>query len=380
MKTAVIGVGNMGSRYASMILSGKIDGMQLCALTRFRDQYRELLQPAADRKIPVYQSADALFDDIDAGNLKLDAVIIATPHESHEVIAVKAMQRGIHVLCDKPAGVYSRQARNMIQSAEENQCVFGMIFNQRALPLNQKIHEIIQSGKYGSLKRVNWTVTDWYRPDQYYASGSWRATWKGEGGGVLLNQCPHNLDLLQWFCGMPVRIQAFCKEGHYHNIEVEDDATLYLEWENGACGTFVTSTADAPGINRLEISLEEALIRAENGKLMIGELGEELGMKEREYRRSADDCFRKIHGTWKEIVLPEADNPYITVLQSFADTVSGNGSLTASGSEGINSLLISNGAYLSSWTHRMINLPERQSEEEKLFENEFEFYLNEKRR
>lgn len=380
MKTAVIGVGNMGSKYAAMIMGGKVGGMQLCALTRFHDRYKELLQPATDRQIPVYQSADALFDDIDAGNLEPDAVIIATPHESHEVIALKAMQRKIHVLCDKPAGVYSRQARNMIAAAEENQCVFGMIFNQRALPINQKIHEIIKSGKYGALKRVNWTVTDWYRPEKYYASGSWRATWKGEGGGVLLNQCPHNLDLLQWFCGMPVRIQAFCKEGHYHNIEVEDDATLYMEWENGASGTFVTSTADAPGINRLEISLEEALIRAENGKLMIGELVQELGMKESEYRRSTDECFRKIHGTWKEISLPAADNPYITVLQAFTDTVSGNGSLIASGSEGINSLLISNGAYLSSWTHRMIDLPERESEEEKIFEKEFESYLNGKRR
>ncbi len=185
--------------------------------------------------------------------LSIDAAVIATPHYSHEELAVRAFKNGLYVLCDKPSGVYIRQARIMETEAVKSGKVFSMVFNQRTLPIHIQLYELVNSGKYGTLKRVNWVVTDWYRPEQYYTSSSWHATWDKDGGGILLNQCPHNLDLLQWICGMPVRVQCFCKEGHFHDIEVEDDVTVYFEWENGATGTFISSTGDTPGINRLEI-------------------------------------------------------------------------------------------------------------------------------
>lgn len=194
----------------------------------------------------------------------------------------------------------------------------------------------------------------------------------------LLNQCPHNLDLLCWFCGMPEKITAFCKEGHYHDIEVEDDATLYMEWTNGASGTFITSTGDAPGVNRLEIFLEEALIKAENRKLEIFELEPELGMKECEYRKTADDCFRKIHGVCKEITLALDDNPYFTVFRSFANAFEGKGNLIAQGAEGRNSLMLSNATYLSSWKYCTVTIPKQNTPEEEQFEKEFETMLRQK--
>lgn len=378
IRTAVIGVGNMGSRYASIIQDGQAEGMELAAITRVCGAYREKLLPSIEKGIPVYESADILFEEIEGGKLKLDAVIIATPHYAHEGLAVRAFNNGLHVLCDKPAGVYSRQARLMAEAADRSGKVFSMVFNQRTLPVYKQLREVVLSGRYGALKRVNWVVTDWYRPEQYYKSSSWHATWDKDGGGVLLNQCPHNLDLLQWICGNPISVQGFCHEGRFHDIEVEDDVTAYMEWENGATGTFITSTGDAPGINRLEISLEEAMLVCENGKIRIGELAQEMGGKEADYRCSSTDFFRKIKGTWTEIQPEKEDHPYEKVIQGFADEINGSGKSIADGREGRKSLLLSNAIYFSSWEKKMVAIPKIGSAKELDFEQGFEEALKKK--
>lgn len=378
MKIAVIGVGNMGSKYAGLIQDGQIAGAELVAITRVRDEYRELLKSSIEKGLPVYNTAEELFEAIERKEIEADGVIIATPHYAHESQAVRAFKNGLHVLCDKPSGVYSRQARVIEEAADKSGKVFSMVFNQRTSPVYMQLKDIVAGKKYGELKRVNWIVTDWYRPNGYYTSSSWHATWRKDGGGVLLNQCPHNLDLLQWICGMPVSVQAFCREGRFHDIEVEDDATIYMEWANGATGTFITSTGDAPGINRLEISLEEAMLVCENGVLRIGELGPELGCRESEYRMNSKDYFRKIKGSWTEITLQKEEMPYQKIIQSFVDECLGRGRSIADGREGRKSLLISNAAYLSSWERRMVKLPAPGSQEELEFEAQFERHLNKK--
>lgn len=372
MKAAVIGVGNMGSKYAELLQNKKISGMELAALTRTKEPYRTKLLPSIESDVPVFESADALFSAVESKSLKLDAVIIATPHNSHCDLALRAFKNGLNVLSDKPSGVYSRQARLMNEAAQKSGKVFGLIFNQRTLPIHQKLREIVQSKKYGELKRLNWVVTDWYRPETYYKSASWRATWKTDGGGVLLNQCPHNLDLIQWICGMPKTVQAFCHEGHFHDIEVEDDVTAYFEWNNGATGTFITSTGDAPGVNRLEISLEEAMIVCEGGKLKIGTVEKEMGGKEADYRKTATDYFKKINGEWTELSIETENAPYEKILQSFSDECAKKGSCIADGREGLKSLILSNAMYLSSWKKQMVTLPKIATQEELLFEKEFE--------
>ncbi len=372
IKTAVIGVGNMGSRYATILQDSLVEGISLGALTRLRSPYKEKLATSLEAGVPVFESADELFENVENNSLDIDAVIIATPHISHESIAVRAFKNGLHVLCDKPSGIFSRQGRLMEESAKRSGKVFGMVFNQRTSPMYIKLKEIVDSKKYGELKRVNWVVTDWYRPEQYYSSSSWHATWATDGGGVLLNQCPHNLDLLQWICGMPQNVMGFCHEGHFHNIEVEDDVTAYFEWPNGATGTFITSTGDAPGINRLEISLDEALIVCENGKLKIGELEPEIGMSEAQYRATSTDFFKKLNGSWKEITTANEPHPYEKIIQGFADECNGLGTCVVSGYEGRKSLLLSNAIYLSSWKKKMIELPTINSISENDFESSFE--------
>lgn len=376
IRIAIVGVGNMGGTYASLISDGKIPEMELAALTRVSKDKKEKLRAVLESGIPIYENGAELFDAVERGELTLDAVIISTPHYSHLEMALRAFRNGIHVLCEKPSGVFSRQAREMeAASCAAPGLVFGLMFNQRALPVYQELYGLVHSGKYGALKRVNWVVTDWYRPNQYYASSSWHATWEKDGGGVILNQCPHNLDLLQWICGMPKRVQAFCHEGHYHDIEVEDDVTAYMEWENGATGVFVTSTGEAPGINRLEISLEEALIVCENGKIRVGELLPELGCKESEYRQKSTDFFTPIRGVWREITPTNPENTYLQMLQNFAKACTCEEPLIAPGTEGRKSLLLGNAIYLSSWEHRMVEIPKEGSEEEREFERSFEKWM-----
>ena len=371
MRLAIIGMGIMGCNYARMIADGKVQGIEIAAVTRITPKRKEGLKDIFEKGVPIYPSAEELFGAVRKKELKVDAVLIVTPHLAHAKLAVEAMKLGLHVLCDKPAGAYSRQARQMREEAEKHEgLVFGMMFNQRMNPVHQKIREIVESGMYGKLKRVNWVITDWYRPDGYYASGAWRGTWEGEGGGILLNQCPHNLDLLQWICGMPISVQAFCKEGKYHEIAVEDEVTAYLEFPEGVTGTFYSTTGEASGINRLEISMEDGLLVYEKGELKV----RELSVHEPEYRRTALDFFAQPEGVWKHIPCEGQDLQHVGILQNFADAVHGKAELFVHGSEGSKSLMLANAMYLSSWQRRMVELPGSLEEElafEAAFEEEF---------
>ncbi len=372
IKTAVIGMGNMGSTYAAMIQNGKISGMELAAFTRVKEQYKKVVEASISRGIPVFDSAEDLFKAVESNRLELDAVIICTPHYSHEEIALRAFELGINVLCEKPLGVYSRQSRKMLEAAQSSGKVFSVIFQFRTQPVYKELKNIVGSKKYGSLKRMHWIITDWYRPEGYYRQSSWHSKWKTDGGGIILNQCPHNLDIIQWICGMPVQVQAFCHQGKYHNIEVEDDATVYLEWPGGATGTFVSSTGDAPGINRLELFMDEALVICQNGKIQIAELQNELGTTEAQYRKTATDFFKPIHGHWTETTPPTESEPYQKVLKAFCEECTGTGKSAADGLDGHKVMLISNAIYLSWWKHKMVTIPKSFSKEEIKFEKMFE--------
>lgn len=355
VRIGIIGMGNIGCQYARMILEGKVPGMELAAVTRIRRDLKEEMMKCLPEGLPVFQSDEELLRF-----REMDAVLIATPHYAHEEQTIHALRSGFHVLCDKPAGVYALQAERMNEEAARHDLVFAMMFNQRTNPVYRKLRELVRSGKYGQLKRVNWMITDWYRPECYYSSVAWRGTWEKDGGGVLLNQCPHNLDLLQWICGMPCRVQAFCHEGKWHDIEVEDDVTAYMEFPGGATGVFITSTGDAPGINRLQIDMDKAQLICENNELKIYE----LTVEEPEFRRTATEGFAKPEGHFAAVQLEGENTQHVGILRNFAEAVLSkrNGSpvqvpLIAGGEEGLNSLMLSNAMYLSSWQGRMVGLP-----------------------
>lgn len=349
LRLGIIGMGNMGSSHARKLAEGEIPDVLLTAVADEQEGRLELTRGYLPESVARFAGPAALMD-----SGLCDAVLIATPHYDHPRLAIMAFERGLHVLCEKPAGVYTKQVREMNERAAASGLVFAMMFNQRTNPVFRKLHEMVQGGELGAIKRVNWIITDWYRTQVYYDSGSWRATWAGEGGGVLLNQCPHNLDLLQWICGLPSRVRAFCHNGKWHDIEVEDDVTAYLEFPGGATGVFVTSTADAPGTNRLEITLEWGKLVCENDRLTLFK----LDRNEREF------CFDpKVGGfdrpqaTETEIQV-EGDNPqHMGVIAAFAGRILRGTPLTAEGEEGIHSLTLSNAMHLSSWLGETVELP-----------------------
>ncbi|HHX20573.1 MAG TPA: Gfo/Idh/MocA family oxidoreductase, partial [Clostridiales bacterium] len=268
-------------------------------------------------------------------------------------LAMQGFEHNVHVMCEKPAGVYTKQVREMNEAAAKSDAVFGMMFNQRTNCVYRKMHEMVHSGQLGEIKRVNWIITDWYRTQSYYDSGAWRATWDGEGGGVLLNQCPHNLDLLQWICGLPVRVRAFCHEGKWHDIEVEDDVTAYLEFENGATGVFITSTGDAPGTNRFEILGDMGKLVCENNTLHLSQ----LSVSEREFSKTEKLGFATPPQTDSIVETDGKNEQHVGVLNAFAGAILRGEPLVAEGIEGINGLMLSNAMHLSSWTGEMVTLP-----------------------
>lgn len=348
VRLGIIGIGNMGSAHAKNLLEGKVPDLVLTAVADRREARRIWAQEHLPAEVRIYHEAADLIAADDC-----DAVLIAVPHYQHPELAALAFKHDRHVLCEKPAGVYTKQVREMNSAAAASGKVFAMMFNQRTNCIYRKMHELVTGGGLGAVKRVNWIVTDWYRTQSYYDSGSWRATWDGEGGGVLLNQCPHNLDLIQWICGMPSRVRAFCHNGKWHDIEVEDDVTAYLEYPGGATGVFITTTADAPGTNRFEVTLEMGKLVCEHDKLTLYKLAE----NERTFCRTAKGGFDKPEYTVTEVETDGLNEQHVGVMKAFAGRILRGTPLVAGGEEGIRGLTLSNAMHLSSWLDRAVDLP-----------------------
>ena len=251
IRLGILGVGNIGGDHVKRIVNGECPEITLGAVCDLKPERLAWAKETAGEALPTFADAREM---IESG--LIDSLLVAVPHYDHPKYAMMAMEAGLHVLIEKPAGVYTKQVLEMNECAKKHDVVFGIMMNQRTNCIYRKMREIVKSGELGAIKRTNWLITNWYRAQAYYDSGDWRATWSGEGGGVLLNQCPHNLDLWQWICGMPKKVHAHLHFGKWHDIEVEDDETAYEEYENGATGVFIPTTGDAPGTNRFEISME----------------------------------------------------------------------------------------------------------------------------
>ena len=347
IRLGIIGVGSHGTGHLRNILSGMTPEIEVTAVCDTDPEALERINRDFG-EIPSFSDSHEL---IVSG--LVDAVLVVTPHYFHPPISMDAMEHGIHVMCEKPAGVYTRQVREMNAVAEKSNVVFGMMFNQRTNPVYIKTRELVQSGEFGEMRRVSWIITNWYRPQAYYDSGAWRATWSGEGGGVLLNQCPHNLDLWQWICGMPSKVYTKMSFGKWHDIEVEDDVTTMVEYPNGATGTFVTTTGDWPGSNRLEITLDKAKIVVENNEIHLWE----LEMTEQEFTATSTVPFSQPRFTYRKVAAPGVETAHCGVLNAWAGAILRGEPLVARGEEGINGLTLSNAMHLSAWTGKEVTLP-----------------------
>lgn len=349
IRIGILGVGNMGSAHASYLVEGRIANAELRALCDINPARLDAAKKIVGDDVKFYRDAEDMYK-----SGEIDGVIIATPHYDHPDLTIKALENNLHVLLEKPAGVFTKNVKIMNEIANKSDKVFSIMFNQRTNPLFQKMKELVESNELGEIKRTNWIITDWYRAQSYYDSGGWRATWAGEGGGVLLNQCPHNLDLWQWICGMPVRVRAFVDYGKYHDIEVDDDVTAYVKYANGASGTFITSTGEAPGTNRFEIMGDRGkLVAEDNKKLTFWR----LRTSEREFNRTYKGGFGAPE-CWKiEIPIVGEETAHPGITEDWVDSIMNGSPLLSPGIEGINGLSLSNAMHLSSWTDDWVDLP-----------------------
>ena len=346
VRLGIIGVGAMGNAHAQRVLAGQIPR---CRLTAVANADPEPLTRFADLPgVACFADSDAL---LRCG--AIDAVIVATPHYTHTTIGIAALEQGVHVLIEKPISVHKADCERLIAAHTRRRQVFAAMFNQRTDPHYARVKKLIDDGELGKLTRVNWIITDWFRTEAYYASGGWRATWRGEGGGVLLNQSPHQLDLLQWLCGMPQRVRAFCHLGKHHRIEVEDEVTAYMEFAGGATGVFITTTGEAPGTNRLEICGQRGKVVVEHDRVRFtrNETPADEFSRSTPYKFAAPDVW--------EVDLP-ADGQggqHGAIIRNFVEAILDRAPLIAPAKQGIYSVELANAMLYSSWSGKTVELP-----------------------
>lgn len=359
LRLGIIGFGQQGGAYARFITKGMVPNMVIGAICDVDPNKKD----AAATDYPDVPFFDDYMGLLESG--LVDAVVTCVPHYLHPEMAIAALNHDLHALVEKPAGVYTKQVRELNETAAvKPHLSFGIIFNQRNNPLYKRLKEIVDAGEIGAIRRTNWIITKWWRPQGYYDSSAWRATWGGEGGGVLVNQAPHQLDLWQWICGAPRSVYAKAAYGFRRDIAVEDEVTALVDYGNGATGVFVTATHDLTGTDRFEILGDQGKIVVENSltatvtRLKKPEQDISAGL-------SAAEVSGLFSGAFDASALYEQETisfdsawgvQHAGVLENFAANVMDGTPLLAPGSDGINGVRLANAIHLSSWTGREVPL------------------------
>ncbi|MCI6375421.1 MAG: Gfo/Idh/MocA family oxidoreductase [Clostridiales bacterium] len=354
VRFGLVGLGAMGLAHAKTLLTAVPEATLSAVATRNAPHIAQLRALPGGDGVRVFDTPAQMY-----GSGEIDAVLIASPHRLHVAQATEAFAAGVPVLLEKPTGVFTREVRALNASADKSGLPFGVMFNQRTSPVYRRMRELVASGELGELRRTSVIITDWFRAQSYYDSGAWRATWRHDGGGVLLNQAPHNLDLWQWICGMPTRVHAFCGMGRWHDIEVEDDVTAYVEYPNGATGTFVTCTGEAAGTNRFEISLDGGQLVYEHGRLTLSRPSVPASQFIREYTGG----FGKPEIRSADITPIGEYTMHAGVLRAFARHMLFGEPMVADGREGLESLSLANAMLLSAWTGETVALPMSEADD-----------------
>jgi predicted dehydrogenase len=353
VRLGIVGLGNMGKAHLNNIRSGKVPGMRVTAMCE------------SVGTLPAQLEGETPFTDVNAmiKSGKIDAILICTPHFSHTTIGIAALNNGLHVLVEKPISVHKADCERLIAAHTDKSKIFAAMFNMRTNATFRKVKDLIDSGELGQVRRVHWEVTNWFRTNYYYATGGWRGTWKGEGGGVLMNQCPHNLDLFQWMFGMPQRVRGFCQFGRFHEIEVEDDVTAVLQYDSGTTATFVTSTGEAPGRNVLEISAEQGRLTVKDGTHIHFQRNRTPMSK---FCMEAEAAFAMPESWHMDIPVDSAGGQHVEILQNFANAILKGEKLLSPAEEGIHSVELANAILLSTWQDKTIELPMSSADYERI--------------
>lgn len=353
VRLGIVGLGNMGKAHLNNIRSGKVPGLRVTAMCE------------SFGVLPAQLEGEHPFSDVSEmiRSGRIDAILICTPHFSHTTIGIEALNAGLHVLVEKPISVHKADCERLIAAHTDKSKIFAAMFNMRTNSTFKKLKDLIDRGELGEVRRVHWEVTNWFRTNYYYATGGWRGTWKGEGGGVLMNQCPHNLDLFQWLFGMPQKIRGFCKFGRFHEIEVEDDVTAIMEYDNGTTATFITSTGEAPGVNKLEISAEQGRVTVTDGTHIHFQRNRTQMSK---FCMEAEAAFAMPESWHMDIPAGDAGGQHVEILQNFTNAILNGEKLLSPAEEGIRSVELANAILLSTWQDKAIELPMSSADYERL--------------
>lgn len=359
VRLGIIGYGSQGGLYAKLIAQGDVPSMSVGAIADI-DPVRRAAAASEHPHAPVFEDIDALL-----ASATVDAIVTTVPHYLHPEMGIAGLAAGVHVLVDKPAGVYTKQVRELNAFAvTKPDLVFAIMFNQRVNPLYRKLKEIIETGEIGAIRRTNWMITSWWRPQGYYDQSEWRATWGGEGGGVLVNQAPHQLDLWQWICGMPESVHAKVINGFHRDIAVENEVTVVADYGDGVTGTFVTGTHDLIGTDRFEILADAGRIVVEGSRhatitrlrVPEREISDTLPVEQMRgiFRGEVDmSSYMQI----EEIEFPSRfGEQHAIVLENFAQAVLHGTELVAPGTDGLRGVRLANAIHLSGWTGREVSL------------------------
>ena len=360
LRLGIIGMGGMGTSHLQALAGKPIPRLRVTAVCDVDPVRVEKAVGSADG-VKGFADADALM-----ASGEVDAVLIATPHYFHPPLAIQAFEHGLHVLSEKPAGVYTQQVKEMnaaaVKAKEEKNLVFGIMFNQRTRKSHQAMRKLIQSGELGTIRRTMYCLTSWFRTQYYYDTASWKGTWEGEGGAVLLNQAPHNLDLFQWICGMPRTVRAFAKMGHHHAIETEDEVTAYVEYDGsdelggvdnaGATGVFVTSTGEAPGTDFMDVAGDRGSVRMDGSGITFRRLT--TGAKK--FLDEHPGGFDK-PDHWTCTIPGGGGSEHRGILENFTDAVLDHAPLLAPGTDGLAGVTLANAMLLSAWTDQTVTIP-----------------------
>ena len=366
VKMGVIGLGNMGAHHIKYI--NELDGAKLTAIADIDGEKLDAAVRSLGDQAEGVETFGPGKDLIAKGDV--DAILIATPHYDHPPLTKQAFKRGLHVLCEKPVAVTAKAAAEVEAAYKKmrKKPIWGVMFQARTSIFWQAVKRILDEGEIGEIKRVSWIITTWFRTQSYYDSGGWRATWAGEGGGVIINQCPHNLDLITWFCGLPSRVTANVGLGKFHKIEVEDDVTAILEYPNGATGIFVTTTGDSPGTNRLEITGDKGKLVAEGSNLTLVRTHESVS----DFCKNCDRSFANVgHDVHKIEVGGKQGEKHQTVTQAFVDAINHNdpNRLYAHAADGIKGLELGNAMLMSGILGEPIDIPTPRAKFDKLIKD-----------
>lgn len=341
VRFGIVGMGTIGHLHARNLLDGRVERAELAAVATSResDLPGEVLRFPSTREM--------------LASGAVDGVVIATPHPSHKALSEEVLGSGHHLLLEKPISSRIDEARELVELAKVSKGLFGVMHQMRVDPLYLFLRNAFHGGEWGGLMRFAWTATDWFRPDAYYQAVDWRATWSGEGGGLLVNQCPHDLDLISWIFGMPERVSASVDFGKHHDIETEDEVHAVMSYANGRRGTFTASTGEAPGLRRIEIACEKALVVIEGRTLTIRKLDVPI----REFSRTTTGIFSRPEHTTEVIEFPPVEAPHAVIMQDFTKAILDGKPLLAPGAEGLASVELANAFVLSAWEESMVRLP-----------------------